>query len=259
MLSEKKLLSIGLVIKNIEMLRISVPALGSLQKKFLLVINNTDTVHPISKRDVRGYGYRGALHIINQKCETGSLAARIEIINYIRSLKKRPEWTTFIDECDMLTGISIPCVPADNFAVMTNGVEIRGGLTNLMRVMNNPGSYKIDDKNVFLRRPGTDTNGILFRTDALTKTAAVLNMMLEIIGGGKSVTAPDAGIIFHAVQETVKKSTPNAAPIYMDCVNIVEINPDFGTKSARSNADITQKRDCLLAFDIALGRIAEKI
>ena len=135
MFGKKYNLVVGLTTFDVNMLCISVPALGKLDKKFLLIVHNDNPTVTITRHQIRKLGYRGDVRIINSAENVGTFMARMAIVS--AALRDAPSatWVVFCDDDDILTDIDIPHVSSDNFAVVRNMAIVRHRVSDLLRVM----------------------------------------------------------------------------------------------------------------------------
>ncbi len=220
---------VGLTTYYTENLNISVRALSRLDKNFVLIVHADNPEQKITKKQIRALGYKGALYIINSQYNVGTLNARLAILNAIRERKLNAEWTIFVDDDDVLINLNIPSVSQENFAIIQNMVVLRTRLIDVLRVMNNPKNYTIDNENVFLIRPHVGITGTLIRTDmALHMADAFNNANQEISDINERLTfrAPIDMIMWSVLNIVAQHYNPNAKPIYMDSVNYIATDID---------------------------------
>lgn len=108
-------------------------------------------------------------------------------------------------------------------------VVLRTRLIDVLRVMNNPKNYTIDNENVFLVRPHIGITGTLIRTDmALHMADAFNNANQEISDINERLTfrAPIDMIMWSVLNIVAQHYNPNAKPIYMDSVNYIATDID---------------------------------
>ncbi len=210
MIYRKNFLAVGIMTNGDATLRLALSGLGRLRKNFTVIINNTGNTK-LTRRDVRRMGYAGHAHIIN-----GGTDSCTPIIDKIAQMRRPPQWTTLINDTDILINTDIPDIPAHNFAVIGNRIEVCGGLAQLMRALNNPCDLALDGKNVVMHHGARDIRGIFFRT--------------RHVIAARAHCAHDADIL-----SAIQIANPDSAPIYMDAANIIEINPDFGARRRHHN------------------------
>lgn len=210
MLKKKNHIIIGLTTFNTELLRISIPALARLKSDIYLIINNNNPDVHIANRQIRRLGYRGKMHIIN----TGTSNPKINILHEIDKRRIKSNWMLFIDDSGILTNIDIPPVSDSNYAVMQNTIVIKRRITDLLRVIDNPNNYVIDDINVAVEKPHIGLTGTLLRTGLATAV-------------GKLDDIESDEMLWTALGTYAKTLNPLASAIYMDSVNYIAISDDL--------------------------------
>lgn len=247
MLSRKNVPVVGLTTFNNELLKISIPALGKLRQKFLLIIYNDNPATTLTRRQIHRMGYCGEVQIINTSENVGTLRARLAILDAVAKLRPAPDWILFADDDDMVVNLDIPNVAADNFAVIQNSVVLRHRVADLMRVMENPADYVPDDENVILMRPHIGFAGTLIRASMAISMAAAITPILDKvqkIDDSLDYRPPVDAMMWSYLNICARNTNPNATPIYMDKVNYISIKLDsavikYGRAAvpARSPAD----------------------
>lgn len=218
---------VGMTTFNTEMLKVSVSALGKLHQKFHLIIYNDNPMDIISRRQIRKLGYCGDLTIINTNENVGEFRARLEIINIAKDIK--PEWIVFCDDDDLLLDLELPNVSDETFAIIQNAVTLQHRVSDLLRVMENPSNFIVDEENVTLMRPNIGMRGTPVRAKVLFGLVKVLSDLIEEL---QKVTDkvdfyPPIDAIMWGLTNTYARSTnPNSTPIYMDKINYIKNNLD---------------------------------
>ena len=223
---------VGITTYYTENLNISVRALARLDKKLILIVHADNPEQKVTKKQIRALGYKGTLYIINSQYNVGTLNARLAIMNAIRERKLNAEWTVLVDDDDILTNLDIPNVSPDNFAIVQNMVVLRTRLIDVLRVMNNPKNYTIDNENVFLVRPHVGITGTLIRTDVALRMADTFQKArqeISDINERLTFRAPVDMIMWSALNIVAQHYNPNAKPIYMDSVNYIATDIDTAT------------------------------
>ena len=229
MFSTKTQFIIGLTTYDTENLEISVRGLARINKNFMLIIHADNPDKKVTKKQIRTLGYKGALHIINSQYNVGLLNARLTILNAIREQKINAKWIVFVDDDDILTNLNTPNVSKENFAIVQNMVVLRTRLIDVLRVMNNPENYTIDNENVFLVRPHIGITGTPIRTNIALRMADVINSAIQEISDiNERLTfrTPVDMMMWSALNIIAQHDNPNAAPIYMDSVNYIATDID---------------------------------
>ena len=227
MMRRKNNIVVGMTTFNTEMLRISIPALGKIRQKFLLILYNDNPMVNISRRDIRRLGYCGDLQVINTNENLGEFKARFEIIKAAQEHK--PDWIIFCDDDDLLTDIEIPNVSKDNFAIIQNAVVLKHRVLDLVKVMENPKELDIDGENVCLIRPHMGLAGTVIRANVLFGLAKIIPDIIEEL---QKITtkldfcAPVDDIMWSFVNIYAHHINPDLVPIYMDSVNYIKNDID---------------------------------
>lgn len=229
MLSKKNYIIVGLTTFNPEFLKISVPAVAKLQQKVFLIIHNDNPKVKISVKQIRNFGYRGALHIINANENFGLLESRLNILSTIRSLEINSQWMVFIDDDDILTDVDVPDVSENNFAIIQDCIVIKHRLLDLLRVINNYKDYNTDDENIVLQRPNLNITGMLVRTNLMIELGDLIDKLMpgiKMINDSLDFRAPVDSVMWTYLQMYARFKNPDAAPIYMNKINYIVVNLD---------------------------------
>ena len=210
---------IGLTTFNHEFLKLSISGLVGAHKNVLLVIYNDNPCKKLSKKYVRRLGYRGNLIIINTDENSGTLRARIALIEHIKKNKLISNWFMFANDDDVVLNTTVPSVSDNTFAIMGNSVVVASGLINVMRIMDNSQDFTIDGVDNMLIAPHIGMSGTLVRMDTMIQYA---DFMTEIIDKIHEITdntpfAPPIDLImWNILVEYMRKTHPNMSPIYMN-------------------------------------------
>ena len=249
MMRKKTDIVIGLTTFDNERLKISIPALGKLRQKFILIIHNNNPMTIVSRRQIRRLGYYGDLHIINANDNIGEMRARIEIINTARDIK--PKWIIFCDDDDLIIDLDIPTVSDEHFIIIQNKAALKHKLTNLLRVMDDPMDFVIDDENVKLSRPNVGIIGNPIRATVLfglTTTLQNITDEIDEINNKLGFYPPIKEMMWNFLNLYSRHINPKSVPIYMDKINYIKNDIDTTTmkygmlsRPAR-NADENYKR-----------------
>ncbi|HNY25225.1 MAG TPA: hypothetical protein PKJ33_01595 [Alphaproteobacteria bacterium] len=229
MLPKKNCIIVGLTTFDTEFLRISVPAIAKLKQKIFLIIHNDNPNVKVTTYQIRRFGYRGPLHIINTSKNFGSLESRLNILFAVKDLKIPSDWMVFVDDDDIITNIEVPAVQENNFAVMQNMTIIKKRLLDLFKVMDNPKNYLIDDDNILIERPHVGIAGTLVRTDIMVKLGELVDRIIDKIheiDDSLGYRAPDDAMLWAYLNMYTKHISMLSAPIYMDRVNYIATNLD---------------------------------
>ncbi len=239
MLSRKNNIVVGLTTFHNEMLNISVPALGKLGRKFLLIVFNDNPVTTVTRRQIRNLGYRGDLQIINSDDNVGTMRARMAIVNAAVKTKPRPDWVIFNDDDDMIINLDdAPDVSTDTFAVLQNSIILRNRIYTLMQAISNPDACQPDGTDIILDSPHVGFTGTLMRLSVLETFVRVANDALPQLAGideKLSFRPPLNKIMWNFVVAVARAQNPNTAPIYMNKVNQIITDLDAAqTKYGRA-------------------------
>jgi len=229
MLCGKINIVVGLTTFQNEMLRISVPTLGKLHQKFLLIIHNDNPATTLSRRQIRRLGYRGPLQIINATENVGMLRARMAIVNAVAKSKHHPEWIIFNDDDDMLTNLDVPRANSDTFAIIQNMLVLQHRMLDLFRAMDAPCEIVPDGENIILDKPHIGFAGTLIKTDILIGLCNALSEIMpdiENIDANLDYRPPTDAMMWSALNIYARHVNPNAIPIYMDRINYISVNTD---------------------------------
>lgn len=220
---------VGLTTYNHENLILSMSGLARLDTGFTLIIHNDNPTCALSRRKIRRMGYRGKLHIINASHNCGHLESRLAILKYISDKKIDSEWFIFVDDDDVLLNLNLPTVSSDNFAIIQNAVVIRTRLLDVLRIINNPSDFTIDNENVCMVRPHIGLSGTLVRTSAMLRLANVLSDIvpeLSVISESLSFRPPIDMMMWSGLNIVSRFGNESATPIYMDSVNYIIVDLD---------------------------------
>lgn len=261
MMRKKNNIVVGLTTMNTELLKISVPALGKLCQKFMLVIYNDNPMATVSRRQIRKLGYCGDLQIINGVENIGTLRARMAIADAaIQTGGAYPEWFIFCDDDDMLVNLDIPNVSNDNFAIIQNAVIIRHRVGDLLRVMENPSDFDIDGENVELARPHIGFAGTLIRAKVIYGLFGAIHKIMDAIqkiDDGLDWRPPVDAMMWSFTNIFAKHENPDAVPIYMDKINYIKNEIDtprmkYGRLAHPIRNAVEHYRRALAKYDAAM-------
>ena len=227
MMHRKNNIVVGLTTFNNEMLRISVPVLGKIRQKFMLVVYNDNPMTNVTRRQIRRMGYCGDLQVINTNENVGELRARMAIVDAVRTMN--PDWIIFCDDDDLLTNIDIPNVSPDNFAIMQNAIVIKHRVGDLLHAIDNPNEIECDGENIELRRPNMAIAGTPVRANVLIGLGDILRKISDAISDiddGLDFCPPVDEIMWNFVNIYARSINPDAVPIYMDQTSYIKNDID---------------------------------
>lgn len=220
---KKNNIIVGLTTFDNEMLRVSVPMLGKIRQKFILIIYNDNPMTTITRRQIRRLGYCGDLRVINTNENMGLFRARMEIVNAAHDLDAG--WIIFCDDDDLLMDIEIPNVSDDNFAIIQNALILHHRVGDLLRAMNNPSEIDVDGENVELARPYVAMAGTPVRADILFGVAHMDSGFYDAIkklDDKLEFVPPVDAMMWRFVNAYAHHMNANCAPIYMDKIGYIK-------------------------------------
>jgi hypothetical protein len=130
----------------------------------------------------------------------------------------------------------IPGVTDGVFAVMQNTIFIRKRLLDLMRVMENPKNYSVDNSNVTMERARVGIVGTLLRADLMIQVGELIRPIIPNImalDATPAARAPESIVMWFYLQMYARHMNPNARPIYMDKTNYIAVT--LGRSSIRGD------------------------
>ena len=236
-------LVVGLTTCNIECLSISIPALGRLRNRFILIIHNDNPYIKLKRKHIRKLGYRGKLHIINSDFNIGLLASRCTILKYIKDEKLKNTWTVFADDDDVLLDTTIPSIGVSTFAIVQNAAILRTQLVDVLRA-SKYGLYNIDNENTFLAQPHIGITGTIIKTQYLIQWYDIIQEHTN------EISDIDESISFRLPVDLIMWSGVNIiatnagmSSIYMDRVNYIMSDIDTAkTKYGKPIAPATNAK-----------------
>ena len=229
MFKRKKPVVVGITTVYHECLGISVPGVSRLGRNVILVIYNDNPDVKLKRRQIRRYGYRGKLFIVNGTEKLGQLRARLEILKAVQRYKLKAQWIVFSDDDDILLSADVPNVADNNFAVLQNMVVLRTRLVDVLRVMRDSNNYTVDNENVYLVRPHMGLAGTLVRINVAQQMADVLcRCMDKIVEIDVSLgVRPPVDMMMWSVLNIIARAKNDfATPIYMDKVDYIAVDLD---------------------------------
>lgn len=254
MFKRKDFLVVGIATFNVELLRISVPALARCGKNVFLIIYNDNPALRLTVRDVRRLGWRGGLRIINGD-GVGKIGAWMAIATAASRLRGNPEWMVYADDDAMLVDASVPGVSDDVFAVIQNAVALRGGVADLFRAMDAPCEFACAATGTEVLRPHIGMSGTLVRV-------RVMSEMVDVLRGASDAlcklneeygdAAADA-VVWSWLNNFARGKNSSATPIYMDCVNYIANDL---CAAGRANASPSRTSRIVAKYDAVLSTAA---
>jgi hypothetical protein len=245
---------VGLTTFNHEMLKISVPALGKLGKKFALVIFNDNPSIKLKRRTVRRLGYRGRLGIINTNENIGVIGARAKILKHTQKCKFDASWILFANDDDAVLSIDVPTVASNNFAILQNSVFVRARTLDLLRILENPTEYTIDDDVMQLIKPHIGFKGTFIRYDIACKFGEILEQNAQQfahIFEKFNANIPANVLMWSGLNTYVRGAYPEMTPIYMDNTNYMIITTVSPRVVMTKTENLANRFDAIIASAFA--------
>lgn len=215
-------LVVGLTTFNHEFLGLSIPGLVRAGKNTTLIIYNDNPCRTLTHRDIRKFGFRGRVHIINTDENIGVIRARIAIMDYIRENKITAPWIMFANDDDIILNTCVPNIDKNTFAVMGNAVMIGGRLLDVLRVMASPTDYTIDGTDTKFFAPYISMAGTFIRMDIMSEFGGFLSTVLADITdiiSDMPFNVPSDLIMWNMLVEYMRISHSDMSPIYMNQTN----------------------------------------
>ncbi len=253
---------VGLTTFNLEMLRISIPALGRLQQKFMLIVYNDNPSVVLQASTIRKLGYRGDLKIVNGMEHIGLLGARVEIVRCAYKFVPRAQWIVFVDDDDMLTSLGkIPDVSVDNFAIVQSAIVLNHRVQDLFRAIENPDSCVPDGDNIVMLRPHFGFAGTLIRMDTAIGFADALNSImpdLQKIGDSLNFYPPIDAAMWTMLGTYARFISATSAPIFMDSQNYIAVkinnaNTKYGLPANPAHSPIEYYENAVNRYNTCLS------
>lgn len=229
MFRRKSHVIVGLTTYYNENLIISMSGLARLGKNITLIIHNDNPDIKLSRRRIRHMGFQGRLHIINSDYNKGTLDSRLEIIKYAKEHKICADWFLFADDDDIVLNLNIPHIEGNHFAIIQNMAVVRTRLVDVLRVINNPDNFTIDNENVYLVRPHIGLAGTLVRTENIWQLGDILGRIRQEISDideSLDFRPPVDMMMWSAVNIIARHYNEKTTPIYMDELNYLAIDID---------------------------------
>ena len=222
MFTRKSDLAIAITTYDIDALRLSVPAVRRCARDATLVIHNDNPDIELSRDFFRKLGWRGTLHIINEKNNLGEFESRIATLEYIDNEKISCNWILFVDDDDALIDATVPDVSELTFAVVQNATTISDNITDI---------FKITPKWATGSEYGKtgahfDITGTLIRRDVAIEFAHFMRVNLpEVseIAHGFKYRVPAGAIMWTGLKTFMRAAHPEMSAIYMNQTNYVSI------------------------------------
>ena len=222
MFARKSDLVIAITTYDIDALRLSIPAVRRCARDATLVIHNDNPGTELSRDFVRGTGWRGALHIINEKNNLGEFESRIATLEYIDNEKIPGNWILFVDDDDALIDATVPNVSESTLAVVQNATTISDNITDIFKI-----SPKWTSGSEYGKTGAHfDITGTLVRRNVAIEFAHFMRTILpEIkkIEHGFKYRVPVGAIMWVGLKTFMRVRYPEMSAIYMNQTNYVSI------------------------------------
>ncbi|MBO7508888.1 MAG: hypothetical protein J6T57_01240 [Alphaproteobacteria bacterium] len=219
---KKQKLVVVITTFDLDALRVSVPPLRRLRRKFTLVIYNDNPTRRLSRRDIWKMGWRGPMYIINSENNVGEFESRIRAIEFIAENKIDADWIMFADDDDVLIDIGVPDVANNAFAVVQNATILSDSHVDMFKI--NPSWANGAD--VGKTGPHFEITGTMIRATIMFEFATVVrSVMSQIAGviGSCRYRIPFGALMWNMLNCVVKIRHPELAPIYMNRTNYISI------------------------------------
>ncbi len=229
MFRHKSRVIVGMTTYYNENLIISMSGMSRLGKNITLIIHNDNPDVKLTRPKIRRMGYKGRLHIINSDYNKGMLDSRLEIIKYATEHKINAEWFLFADDDDIVLNLNIPRLENNHFAIIQNMAVVRTRLVDVLRVINNPDNFTIDNENVYLVRPHIGLAGTLVRTENISQLGEILGYVRQEISNideSLGFRPPVDMMMWSALNIIARHYDEKTTPIYMDELNYLAIDID---------------------------------
>ncbi|MBO5739867.1 MAG: hypothetical protein J6R52_02260 [Alphaproteobacteria bacterium] len=229
MFRHKSRVIVGMTTYYNENLIISMSGMSRLGKNITLIIHNDNPDVKLTRSKIRRMGYKGRLHIINSDYNKGMLDSRLEIIKYATEHKINAEWFLFADDDDIVLNLNIPRLENNHFAIIQNMAVVRTRLVDVLRVINNPDNFTIDNENVYLVRPHIGLAGTLVRTENISQLGEILGYVRQEISNideSLGFRPPVDMMMWSALNIIARHYDEKTTPIYMDELNYLAIDID---------------------------------
>ena len=222
MFTKKANIVIAITTHDIDALRISVPPVRRCARDATLVIHNDNPNVEIDRQIIRKLGWRGALHIINEKNNLGEFESRIATLEYIEREKIPCDWVLFVDDDDALIDATVPDVPESTFAIIQNATTLSESVTDIFKITPkwvNGSEYGVTGAHF-------DITGTLIRRDVAIEFAHFMREILpEVskIAHGFKYRVPVGAIMWTGLKTFMRATHPEMSAIYMNQTNYVSI------------------------------------
>lgn len=260
MFRRKSRVIVGLTTYYNENLIISMSGMARLGKNITLIIHNDNPDVKLTCRQIRRMGFRGHLYIINSDYNKGLLGSRLEIIKYAKEHKIYADWFLFADDDDIVLNLNIPQIESNHFAIIQNMAVVRTRLVDVLRVINNPDNFTIDNENIYLVRPHIGLAGTLVRTEniwQLGETLGRIRQEISDIDESLGFRPPVDMMMWSALNIIARHYDEKTTPIYMDELNYLAIDIDtaqvkYGTQIQPQKNPQQQIMNALAKYDTAV-------
>ena len=222
MFNKKSNIVVAITTSDFDALRISVPPLRALRRRFTLVIHNDNPNQKLTPHMVRKLGWRGRMHIINSEKNLGELESKLNLVEFIRDKKIPCDWIMIANDTDVVIDVEIPNVDNNTFAIVHNAVTIFESVADIFKI-----SPKwVNGAPIGKTGPHFDIVGTMIRADILFEFSEFIRQMLPDIYKMLSQTkshVPASTLLWAGLNTFMHGRHPEMSPIYMNTTNYVAI------------------------------------
>ena len=140
------------------------------------------------------------------------------------------------------------------FAVLQNSVFVRARVLDLLRILDNPATYTIDDDVMQLIKPHIGFKGTFIRYDIACEFGKIINdnaeKLVQILEK-LNVMVPVNMLMWSGLNTFVRNAHPEMSPIYMDETNYMTITTVAPRNNAAKFDTLVNKFDAIVAAALA--------
>ncbi len=224
MLYPNKFVIVGMTTFNTEFLRISIPQLAKIKSPIFLILHNDNPTKKVSTRDIRKFGYRGKLIILNATENIGPMRSRLKILAAARNANINSDWFIFVDDDDLLMNVDVPKVSDEVFAIQQNMLFIKRRLIDLLCAQDDAQSCKPNGVNITVEHPHIGIVGTLIRTSVILKLGTQIEPIVKgiiAIDETLSVRPPEDIVMWFYLTTFAKRLNPIAKLVYINSANYI--------------------------------------
>ena len=255
MFHKKPKLLIAITTFDSDALKISVPPLKKIGQRVTLVVHNDNPDINLRQSLVRRLGWRGKLHIINVSENLGELESKLNTIEFIAKMRRRPDWVMLADDDDVVLGAEIPKdIPKKVFAIIQNATTIRDNLVEVLKINRTWAS----GTKYGVTGPHFDIRGTWVRTDAPIEFAEFMRGQMPQIkkmAHMMKYRLPIGAIMWTGLNIFMRHKHIGTEPIYMNKTNYVVIR--MGRATTKYNKKIAPGTTAASFMADAVARYTE--